>query len=120
MASSPTLAPSAPTPASPRQRGRRWPRATRVANPPGQPRPVLYNRSMGEPLEIRAATDGDLEQVNDLYNHYVRESHVTFDVVPITLAARREWFSRYGTTGRYRLLVATTSTTVLGYASSSP
>lgn len=75
---------------------------------------------MGEPVEIRAATDGDLEQVNDVYNHYVRESHATFDVDPVTMATRREWFRRYGTTGRSRLLVATSPTTMLGYATSSP
>ena len=81
---------------------------------------VSYTRRMAEPLEIRAATDRDLEQVNDVYNHYVRESHVTFDVAPVTMADRREWFRRFDTAGRYRLLVATTPTAVLGYASSGP
>jgi phosphinothricin acetyltransferase len=75
---------------------------------------------MGEAFEIRAAVDADLEALNELYNHYVRETHVTFDVDPITMPARREWFTHYGTTGQYRVLVAATSTTVVGYASSSP
>ena len=109
-ACSPTPARSGPTPAGrPRRRGpspegRRRDRPE-PQTPPGSANRRFYNRRMGEPFEIRAAAVGDLEAVNDLYNHYVRESHVTFDIVPVTMAARREWFTRYGTTGRYRLLV---------------
>jgi len=72
------------------------------------------------PLEIRPAVDADLPALNDLYNHYVRETHITFDIEPITLEARREWFTHYGTTGRHRLLVATEADRLLGYATSSP
>jgi phosphinothricin acetyltransferase len=72
------------------------------------------------PLEIRPAIDADLSALNDLYNHYVRESHVTFDIEPITLEARREWFTHYATTGPHRLLVATEADRLVGYATSSP
>ncbi|HSO94904.1 MAG TPA: GNAT family N-acetyltransferase [Acidimicrobiia bacterium] len=75
---------------------------------------------MADPVEIRAATDDDLEQINEIYNHYVRDSHCTFDVAPVTMPDRRVWFNRYATTGRYRLLMAMMATTVLGYATSSP
>jgi phosphinothricin acetyltransferase len=69
---------------------------------------------------IRPATDGDLEAINDLYNHYVQETHVTFDEEPVTMEARREWFSHYGASGRHRLFVATQQDgQVVGYASSS-
>ena len=69
---------------------------------------------------IRPATDGDLEAINDLYNHYVQETHVTFDEEPVTMEARREWFSHYGASGRHRLFVATREEGhVIGYASSS-
>ncbi len=71
-------------------------------------------------LEIRPGVDADLSPLNDLYNHYVRETHVTFDLDPIAIDARREWFTHYGTTGRHRLLVATEADRLLGYATSSP
>ncbi|HEV2414302.1 MAG TPA: GNAT family N-acetyltransferase [Candidatus Dormibacteraeota bacterium] len=68
---------------------------------------------------IRAAGEQDLEAVNDIYNHYVVETHVTFDEEPTSMDARREWFSHYAETGRHRLLVATEDGKVIGYATSS-
>lgn len=70
-------------------------------------------------MDIRPCRDTDLEQINDLYNHYIRETPVTFDIEPIQMDARREWFSHYSDTGRHRILVTVDEGTVLGYASSS-
>jgi phosphinothricin acetyltransferase len=69
---------------------------------------------------IRPGEAGDLEQLNDIYNHYVRETPVTFDIEPITMAQRTEWFGHYDVVGRHRLLVAVSDDRVLGYATSSP
>ena len=71
-------------------------------------------------LTVRACTDADLEQVNDIYNHYVATSPATFDLEPITIEQRREWFSHYANTGRHRALVATDGERVVGWATSSP
>ena len=69
---------------------------------------------------IRPATEDDLQAINDLYNHYVQESHVTFDDEPMTMEARRDWFSHYAPSGRHRLFVATEEDGhVIGFASSS-
>lgn len=68
---------------------------------------------------IRPATEDDLESINDVYNHYVRETHVTFDDEPMTMGARQEWFSHYASQGPHRLLVASDDGAVVGYASSS-
>jgi len=68
---------------------------------------------------VRAATDEDLEAINDIYNHYVRETHITFDDEPVTIEWRRDWFGHYAATGRHRLLVATDDGGVVGYTSSS-
>jgi phosphinothricin acetyltransferase len=68
---------------------------------------------------VRPATIDDLEAINDIYNHYVAESHVTFDDTPMTLEARCEWFTHYAPTGRHRVLVAVDAGRVTGYASSS-
>jgi len=84
--------------------------------------PIVRNtllRVIGAKVGIRPATERDLEAINDIYNHYVAESHVTFDDEPISTDARREWFSHYGRTGRHRVLVATDGDEVVGYASSS-
>lgn len=76
---------------------------------------------MGEdPVEIRHAAIGDLHQLNDLYNHYVLHSHATFDVRPITMAERVEWFRHYREMGRHRILVAAAGDRVLGFATTSP
>ena len=70
-------------------------------------------------VDIRPATAEDLAAVNDIYNQYVVETHFTFDLDPMTMDARREWFTHYGTSGRYRLLVALADDAVIGYACSS-
>lgn len=74
---------------------------------------------MIDPVEIRPATERDLEAINEIYNHYVVTAHYTFDLEPMTMAMRREWFSHYGETGRYRLMVALAGGGVIGYACSS-
>jgi len=71
-------------------------------------------------LEIRPGVEADLGALNDVYNHYVRESHVTFDLEPRTLAERRAWFEHYAVTGPHRLLVACADDRLVGYAASSP
>jgi phosphinothricin acetyltransferase len=70
-------------------------------------------------LNVRPCSEHDLEQLNDIYNEYVKETHFTFDLEPMTIDMRREWFSHYGTAGRYRLLVAVSDEAVVGFACSS-
>jgi L-amino acid N-acyltransferase YncA len=42
---------------------------------------------------IRPATAEDFEAINGVYNHYVAKTHFTFDDRPMTMEARRDWFS---------------------------
>ena len=70
-------------------------------------------------VAVRPGQVDDLEQLNDLYTHYIRETPITFDIEPWTMELRTEWFSHYALTGRHRLLVAVEDGRVLGYASSS-
>jgi len=69
-------------------------------------------------LEIREGRSQDLQRVNEIYNHYVRTAVCTFDIEEISRDRRREWFTHYATTGRYRLFVADDDG-VIGYAISS-
>ena len=41
---------------------------------------------------VRAASESDLVQLTDIYNYYVRTSPATFDIEPVSLSNRREWF----------------------------
>ena len=70
-------------------------------------------------VEIRPARETDLEALNDLYNGYVKTTHYTFDLEPMTMDARREWLTHYGASGRHRVLVAVRGDVLAGYASSS-
>jgi phosphinothricin acetyltransferase len=68
--------------------------------------------------EVRPATIDDLESINDIYFHYVVNSHVTFDTEPAPMGSRVMWFNRYHLNGRHRLLVAEDDGRVVGYATS--
>ncbi len=79
---------------------------------------------MGEPaatdgVVIRPGEERDVLALLDIYNHYVLHANATFDMTPLTLEQRLEWFSHYDTTGRHRLLVAEQDGVVVGYATSS-
>ncbi|MFJ7012938.1 GNAT family N-acetyltransferase [Streptomyces albogriseolus] len=73
-------------------------------------------------VQVRPGGEGDLVALTDLYNHYVRETAVTFDTEPFTPTERRPWLLSHPVDGPHRLMVATAAGTgrVLGYATSSP
>ena len=77
-------------------------------------------------VQVRPGVEGDLEALTDLYNHYVRETPITFDTAASTPEERRPWLLSHPEDGPYRLMVATdihstgTSQRLLGYATSSP
>ena len=69
--------------------------------------------------DIRFAASADLNRLVEIYNHYVLETHITFDTEPFAVAERIQWFNQFAETGRYRLLVAETDGDIVGYASST-
>lgn len=69
---------------------------------------------------VRPGTAGDLEALNDLYNRYVLQTPISFDIELIGMHARREWFTHYAEHGRHRLLVAVDEGRLVGYTASSP
>ncbi|MFF5161098.1 GNAT family N-acetyltransferase [Streptomyces sp. NPDC000348] len=75
-----------------------------------------------EEVQVRPGTEGDLTALTDLYNHYVRETAITFDTAPFTPEERRPWLLSHPVDGPYRLMVATGagSQGILGYATSGP
>ena len=61
---------------------------------------------MSDDLTIRSATDADLPQLTELYNHYILNTAATFDLEPYSLETKREWFAKYDDVGPYRVMVA--------------
>ncbi len=73
--------------------------------------------SVTDVLVTRGRED-DLARINEIYNHYVLTTAITFDIEPITMEQRRAWFARFATDGRHQLFVAEQGDAVLGYADS--
>jgi phosphinothricin acetyltransferase len=67
-------------------------------------------------MQIRSAKHEDLARITEIYNYYVVNTPVTFDVEPYTPERRQPWFEQFDVRGRYRLLVAEEDGVVLGYA----
>ena len=67
-------------------------------------------------LAIAPATHRDLDGIARIYDHYVRTSMHTFDTDPRSADEWDRWFSRFGSTGRHRLIVARENGAIRGYA----
>ncbi len=73
---------------------------------------------IGSQVEVRNGAEADLERINEIANQYIQETHYNFELEPLTMEARREWFSHYSNHGLHRLLVGLAGDIVIGFASS--
>jgi phosphinothricin acetyltransferase len=73
-------------------------------------------------VQVRPGVEGDLRALTDIYNHYVRETPITFDTAVFTPEERRPWLLSHPEDGPHLLKVAADadSQEILGYATSSP
>ncbi|MEU7582315.1 N-acetyltransferase family protein [Streptomyces sp. NPDC041068] len=76
-------------------------------------------------VQVRPGVEADLDALTAIYNHYVRETAVTFDTAVLLPEERRPWLLSHPKDGPHRLLVAQEckerdSGRLLGYATSSP
>ena len=67
-------------------------------------------------VTIRRVQQGDLPALLDIYNYYVINTLVTFDIEFYTVEQRQPWLQQFTATGRYRLLVAEEAGSIVGYA----
>jgi phosphinothricin acetyltransferase len=67
-------------------------------------------------LVVRPAVRDDLAQITDIYNHYVLNTPITFDIEPSTTEQRVGWFREHTAAPRYQLLVAEERGRIVGYA----
>ena len=69
---------------------------------------------------VRSAIESDLPALTDIYNHYVLNTAVTFDLQAFAATERRSWFDDHPGVGPHRLFVATDEQArAVGYATSS-
>jgi phosphinothricin acetyltransferase len=57
-------------------------------------------------VTVRGATLDDLPSLTGIHNHYILNTHITFDVRPYRPEDRVSWFHEHSDGKRYRLLVA--------------
>ena len=69
-------------------------------------------------IMIRWAVEADIPQINNIYNHYIRETPITFDIGEKTEKDSAYWLQKLGTSGRHQCFVAVRGDTVLGWACS--
>jgi phosphinothricin acetyltransferase len=69
---------------------------------------------------VRPAAEDDLVRINEIYNSYIVDRHVSFDTEPWTLEDREQWFARHREPGPHQALVVQVDSRVLGFASSGP
>lgn len=72
-------------------------------------------------VQVRPGVENDLKALTDIYNHYIRETPITFDTAVFTPEERRPWLLSHPEDGPHRLKVAEArdSQEILGYATSS-
>jgi len=71
-------------------------------------------------VQIRPATLEDLVHLTAIYNHYVADGAITFDIDPCTPDERRSWYAAHTTGPGHRLLVAEDAARIVGYAGTGP
>lgn len=74
---------------------------------------------MAYAVQIRPGLEKDVPAIVEIYNYYVVNTTVTFDVDAFTADQRRMWFRQFKTTGRHQIVVAESASAVLGYAYST-
>jgi len=67
---------------------------------------------------IRRAETEDAAALAEIYNHYVRETPITFDTEEKSVADRAAWLAHFSAAGRYQCFVAVADHQVIGWASS--
>jgi len=73
-----------------------------------------------EDVRIRHCAPGDYNAIVEIYNHYIRNSHSTFDTTPHSIGERAPWFSQFNESGPNQLMVADQDGAVVGFCCSTP
>src|SRR5271169_4484830 len=71
-------------------------------------------------VKIRPAVRDDLPRLTEIYNYYVINTPITFDLEPVTVESRARWFDEHAGTKRHRLFVAEDAGLIVGWAGTGP
>ncbi len=71
-------------------------------------------------LVIRPARREDVPAITELYNRYVTDTVVTFDIEPSSVEQRLVWFGQFKLSGPIRLLIGEADGAFAGYAGTLP
>ena len=66
---------------------------------------------------IRLVEARDLPALTKIYNHYIEETAITFDIEPYTEEGRRPWLEKFSPEGPHRCFVAELDGEACGFAS---
>lgn len=69
---------------------------------------------------IRPSTAEDTAALRDIYNHYIENSHATFDLEPKSSSERLAWLEQFKSPQHRCFSAIGSDGTLLGYACSSP
>jgi phosphinothricin acetyltransferase len=72
-----------------------------------------------ETVSVRPGRESDVPAITAIYNYYVANTAVTFDLEPWPVDNRVFWFRQFAPTGRHRIVVAERDRDVVGYAYST-
>jgi len=67
---------------------------------------------------IRRVEQGDLPALLDIYNWYILNTPITFDLEPRTVAQRQAWLDGFAPAGRHQCFVAVSDGAAVGWACS--
>lgn len=70
-------------------------------------------------VSIRHVEQSDLPELLAIYNYYVVNTPVTFDLEPRTLAQRQEWLDGFSRTGKYQCFIALRGGRPIGWCCSA-
>ena len=73
-------------------------------------------RTGAQPVVIRHAEERDLARLTEIYNYYILNTPITFDLDVFTIEEREGWLAKFSVSGPHQLLVAEEGGIVLGYA----
>ena len=71
-------------------------------------------------VKIRPAVRDDLPRLTEIYNYYVVNTPITFDLEPVTVEQRARWFDEHAGGRRHRLFVAEAEGLIVGWAGTGP
>lgn len=73
---------------------------------------------MSQAFTIRRGETADAQAISALYDYYVANTPITFDIEPKSRKVREDWLNQFSDQGRYQLFIAEWDGVLAGYSCS--